>query len=138
MPPLWVPQWKADEKDVFLSCRNGGNTSSELSGKLHYRGVLIIYRCGFIITFNCYHFITINFIFQALSQYVVVSSPQYSENTAVFSGFPPWREPRLRHFAGYPFGASRKKTSTIFYGTAFFKDIFYRPNDKKIFPQFLS
>ena len=44
MPPLWVPQWKAEEKAVFLSyCRDGGNTSSELSEKLHYRGVLIIY-----------------------------------------------------------------------------------------------
>ena len=28
------------------------------------------------------------------------------------------REPRIRHFLGYPFGASRKKASTIFYNTA--------------------
>ena len=32
--------------------------------------------------------------------------------------FSPWRDPRLRHFAGYPFGTSRKKASTIFYNTA--------------------
>ena len=30
----------------------------------------------------------------------------------------PWRDPRIRHFAGYPFGASRKKASTIFYNAA--------------------
>ena len=37
---------------------------------------------------------------------------------SLFLLFSPWRDPRLRHFAGYPFGASRKKTSTIFYNTA--------------------
>ena len=35
----------------------------------------------------------------------------------LFFQFSPWREPRLRHFAGYPFGASRKKASTIFYNS---------------------
>ena len=35
-----------------------------------------------------------------------------------FIMFFPWREPRLRHFSGYPFGTSRKKASTIFYNTA--------------------
>ena len=35
--------------------------------------------------------------------------------------FSPWREPRPRHFAGYPFGVSRKKASTVFYNTAFSK-----------------
>ena len=29
-----------------------------------------------------------------------------------------WRNPRLRHFVGYSFGASREKASTIFYNTA--------------------
>ncbi len=50
--------------------------------------------------------------------YVVVSSPQCGKNTAFFQ-FSTWRDPRLRHFSGYPFGASRKKASTIFYSTAF-------------------
>ena len=36
-----------------------------------------------------------------------------------FFRFSPWQAPRPRHFAGYPFGASRKKASTIFYNTAF-------------------
>ena len=31
-------------------------------------------------------------------------------------------DPRIRHFAGYPFGSSRKKVSTIFYNTAFLFD----------------
>ena len=31
-----------------------------------------------------------------------------------FFPFSPWRDIRLRHFPGYPFGASRKKASTIF------------------------
>ena len=31
-----------------------------------------------------------------------------------FFPFSPWRDTRLRHFAGNPFGASRKKASTIF------------------------
>ena len=30
----------------------------------------------------------------------------------------PWRDPRLRPFIGYFFGASRNKTSTVSYGTA--------------------
>ena len=30
-----------------------------------------------------------------------------------FFRFSPWQAPRPRHFAGYPFGASRKKASTI-------------------------
>ena len=38
---------------------------------------------------------------------------------SLFLRFSPWREPRPRHFSGYPFGASRKRTSTIFYNTAF-------------------
>ena len=38
-----------------------------------------------------------------------------------FFQFSPWRDPRLRHFAGYPFGTSRKKASTIFYNTAISK-----------------
>ena len=33
---------------------------------------------------------------------------------SLFLRFSPWRDPRLRHFSGYPFGVSRKKTSTIF------------------------
>ena len=28
---------------------------------------------------------------------------------SLFLLFSPWRDPRLRHFSGYPFGASRKK-----------------------------
>ena len=39
---------------------------------------------------------------------MVVSSPQWGENRAFFQFFP-WRNLWLRHFAGYPFGASRKK-----------------------------
>ena len=35
-----------------------------------------------------------------------------------FFQFSPWRNPRLRHFSGYPFGTSRKKTSIFFYNTA--------------------
>ena len=35
-----------------------------------------------------------------------------------FFQFSPWRDPRLRHLSGYPFGTSRKKASTIFYNTA--------------------
>ncbi|WP_308770558.1 hypothetical protein, partial [uncultured Bilophila sp.] len=46
------------------------------------------------------------------------SSPQCGEKYSLFLRFSPWRDPRLRHFAGYPFGASRKKASTIFYNTA--------------------
>ena len=38
---------------------------------------------------------------------------------SLFLRFSPWRELRPRHFTGYPFGASRKKASTIFYNTAF-------------------
>ena len=70
---------------------------------------------------------------------MVVSSPQCGENTDFFSVFPLFwgeprikhfvsqrrtrrrsvrREPRIRHFVGYPFGASRKKASAIFYNTA--------------------
>ena len=41
-----------------------------------------------------------------------------------FFRFSPWRDPRLRHFSGYPFGVSRKKASTIFYNTAFRKMLF--------------
>ena len=37
---------------------------------------------------------------------------------SLFLRFSPWREPRIRHFVGYPFGASRKKASTVFYNTA--------------------
>ena len=37
---------------------------------------------------------------------------------SLFLRFSPWRDPRLRHFSGYPFGTSRKKASTIFYNTA--------------------
>ena len=46
---------------------------------------------------------------KALLEYVVVSSPQYCEKYSLFIRFSPWRAPRPRHFAGYPFGASRKK-----------------------------
>ena len=31
-----------------------------------------------------------------------------------FLRFSPWRDPRPRHFSGYPFGVSRKKASAIF------------------------
>ena len=34
-----------------------------------------------------------------------------------FSLVSPWRDPGLRHVAGYPFGASRKNASTVFYDT---------------------
>ena len=37
----------------------------------------------------------------------------------LFIRFSPWRDLQTRHFAGYPFGTSRKKASTIFYNTAF-------------------
>ena len=40
---------------------------------------------------------------------------------SLFLRFSPWRDPRLRHFSGYPFGTSRKKASTIFYNTAISK-----------------
>ena len=40
---------------------------------------------------------------------------------SLFLRFSPWLEPPIRHFSGYPFGASRKKASTIFYNTAFIK-----------------
>ena len=46
--------------------------------------------------------------------YMVVSSPQYGEKYSLFLQFSPWRNPRLRHFAGYPFGASRKNASATF------------------------
>ena len=36
-----------------------------------------------------------------------------------FLRFSPWRDPRPRHFSGYPFGVSRKKASAIFYDTAY-------------------
>ena len=36
----------------------------------------------------------------------------------VFFQFSPRRDPRLRYFAGYAFGVSMKKASTIFYNTA--------------------
>ena len=39
-----------------------------------------------------------------------------------FLRFSPWRNLRLTHFAGYPFGASRKKTPAAFYGTAYCKN----------------
>ena len=39
----------------------------------------------------------------------------------LFIRFSPWRDPQLRHFAGYSSGISRKKASTIFWGTAFCK-----------------
>ena len=35
-----------------------------------------------------------------------------------FFRFFPWLNLRLRHFADYFLGTSRKKTSTVFYGTA--------------------
>ena len=54
-----------------------------------------------------------------LSWHVVGSSPRHGEHTAFFSGFPLGGIPRLTHFAGYPFGASRKKIAAVFYGTAF-------------------
>ena len=57
-----------------------------------------------------------------LSWHVVSSSPRHGENTAFFSGFPLGGIPRLTHFAGYPFGASRKKTAAVFYGTAYCKN----------------
>ena len=49
---------------------------------------------------------------------MVVSSPQCGEKYSLFLRFSPWRDPRLRHFSGYPFGTSRKKVSTVFYNTA--------------------
>ena len=51
-------------------------------------------------------------------KFVVVSSPQWGEKYSLFLRFFPWRDSRIRHFAGYPFGASRKKASTIFYNAA--------------------
>ena len=36
-----------------------------------------------------------------------------------FFQFSPWRDPRLRHFSGYPFEISRNQTPTIFYNTAY-------------------
>ena len=42
----------------------------------------------------------------------------HSAVNSLFIRFSPWREPRIRHFVGYPFGASRKKASAIFYNTA--------------------
>ena len=55
---------------------------------------------------------------KALLLYVVVSSPQSGGKYSLFLRFSPWRNPRLRHFSGYPFGTSRKKTSIFFYNTA--------------------
>ncbi len=47
---------------------------------------------------------------------MVVSSPQCGEvKIQPFFQFSPWRDPRLRLFAGYPFGVSRNKASTIFF-----------------------
>ena len=46
---------------------------------------------------------------KALLLYVVVSSPQSGGKYSLFLRFSPWRNPRLRHFSGYPFGTSRKK-----------------------------
>ena len=43
----------------------------------------------------------------------------------LFSPFSPWREPRIRHVVVYPFGASRKKASTIFYNTAKRKNLYF-------------
>ncbi len=40
-----------------------------------------------------------------------------------FFQFSPWRDPRLRHFSGYPFEVSRKKASAIFYNTAYGKGL---------------
>ncbi|WP_308770646.1 hypothetical protein [uncultured Bilophila sp.] len=45
---------------------------------------------------------------------MVVSSPQHAENTAFFIRFSHWRNPQLKHFAAYPFGALKKKASAIF------------------------
>ena len=60
------------------------------------------------------HFLIIQPSYMALLQYVVVSSPQCGEKYSLFLRFSPRRDPLLRHFSGYPFGVSRKKTSTIF------------------------
>ena len=40
---------------------------------------------------------------------MVVSSPQCGKKIELFFQFSPWRDTQLRHFSGYPFGASRKK-----------------------------
>ena len=40
---------------------------------------------------------------------MAVSSPRCGGKYNLFSSFSPWRDPRLRHFSGYPFGVSRKK-----------------------------
>ena len=45
------------------------------------------------------------------------------KNTAFSLRFFSWRNTGLRHFVGYPCGTSRKKASTIFYDTAFFKNM---------------
>lgn len=52
-------------------------------------------------------------------------------NIQPFFRFSPWRELRLRHFSGHPFGTSRKKASTIFYDTAFCFMLFKRLCHKK-------
>ncbi len=68
---------------------------------------------------------------------MVVSSPQYGENTASFASFS-LRNSWLKYFVTYSFGTSRKKVSTIFYDTAFLinedrgnsagRDVFIRDN----------
>ena len=40
---------------------------------------------------------------------MAVSAPRCGGKCNLFSSFSPWRDPRLRHFSGYPFGVSRKK-----------------------------
>ena len=55
---------------------------------------------------------------KALLEHVVASSPQCGEKIELFFQFSPWRDAQLRPFSGYPFGASRKKASAIFYNTA--------------------
>ena len=40
---------------------------------------------------------------------MAVSSPRCGGKYNLFSSFSPWRDPRPRHFSGYPFGVSRKK-----------------------------
>ena len=51
---------------------------------------------------------------------------------SLFLRFSPWRDPRLRHFSGYPFGTSRKKASTLFYDTAYLGAVLKFPADTAI------
>ena len=59
-------------------------------------------------------------------------------NYSFFIRLSHWRNPQLKHFVGYPFGTSKKKASTAFYGTAFKKSSKRWMSRRGMGPPFLS